>query len=31
MYGELTDKLEKDKNQFTEMKKLLSQLKKAKE
>ena len=31
MYGELTDKLKKDKNQFTEMKKLLSQLKKAKE
>jgi len=31
MYGEFTDKLEKDKNQFTEMKKLLSQLKKAKE
>ncbi|MEN8927420.1 MAG: phospholipase D-like domain-containing protein [Flavobacteriales bacterium] len=31
MYGELKDKLDKDKNQFTEMKKLLSQLKKAKE
>lgn len=31
MYGEITDKLKKDKNEFTEMKKLLSQLKKAKE
>jgi tetratricopeptide (TPR) repeat protein len=31
MYGELKDKFEKDKNEFTEMKKLLSQLKKAKE
>ncbi|MDA9261903.1 phospholipase D-like domain-containing protein [Flavobacteriales bacterium] len=31
MYGEIADKFKKDKNEFTEMKKLLSQLKKAKE
>lgn len=31
MYGVLTDKLQKDKNEFTDMKKLLAQLKKARE